>query len=145
MVKWDELKTNVGNALKDIFENLDLEGIKNAISSLVENVMGFLTSLDWYKIGHTVGEMLSGVDWLGVLMDVKDKIIWPAVKGFWDGIMADGKNHILGWIGKIKSFFSSEYGPVAGLAIAAVFGVLVKVLSTVGKAAMTGWFAQASM
>lgn len=82
MVNWEDLKTRVGNALSDIFANLDIEGIKNAIADLVNSVMDFLLSVDWYQIGYTVGEMLSGVDWLGVLIDVKNKIIWPAIKGF---------------------------------------------------------------
>jgi predicted RNA binding protein with dsRBD fold (UPF0201 family) len=44
-VKWDELKEKVNKALSDIFENLDMETIKNAISGLITNVMDFLTSL----------------------------------------------------------------------------------------------------
>ena len=96
MVNWEELKTKVSTALQNIFDNLDMERIKTAVADLVNNVMDFLTSLDWYQIGHTVGEMLSGVDWLGVLIKVKNEIIWPAVKGFWEGLMADGKNLLLG-------------------------------------------------
>ncbi len=75
MVDWETLKTKVTTALQDIFDNLDIEGIKTAVSGLVDNIMDFLLEIDWYQIGYTVGEMLSGVDWLGVLMDVKDRII----------------------------------------------------------------------
>ena len=74
-IDWENLKTKFNGALEDIFTNLDMEGIKTAVASLVNNVMDFLKSVDWYQIGHTVGEMLSGVNWLGVLIDVKDKII----------------------------------------------------------------------
>ena len=35
-------------------------------------MVDFIESVDWYKIGHTFGEMLSGVDWLGVFKTVKD-------------------------------------------------------------------------
>lgn len=109
MVDWENLKTRVSTALSNIFDNLDIESIKKAITSLVNNIMDFLKSIDWYQIGHTVGEMLSGVDWLGVLKDVKDQIIWPAFKGFWDGLMSDGKNYILGFIGKITSWFKESF------------------------------------
>ena len=122
MVNWEELKTKVSTALQNIFDNLDMEGIKKAVADLVNSVMDFLLSVDWYKIGHTVGEMLSGVDWLGVFKDVKDNIIWPAFKGFWDGLMADGKNLLVGWIGKISSWFKeSFFGPI----VASILGVLV--------------------
>lgn len=139
MVNWEELKTKVSTALQNIFDNLDMEGIKKAVADLVNNVMDFLKSIDWYQIGHTVGEMLSAVDWLGVLIDVKDKIIWPAVKGFWDGLMADGKNYLLGWIGKIQSFFSSEYGPLIGTAIGVVVAGIGATIKTLVLPSMIGW------
>ena len=122
MVDWETLKTKVTTALQDIFDNLDIEGIKTAVSGLVDNIMDFLLEIDWYQIGYTVGEMLSGVDWLGVLMDVKDRIIWPAWKGFWDGLMADGKNLLLGWVGKIGTWFEkSFFGPI----VKTILGILV--------------------
>lgn len=48
------------------------------------------------------------------MREVKDTAIWPAFKGFWDGLMSDGKNWILGTIGKIGSWFEkSFFGPIA--------------------------------
>jgi len=126
MVNWEELKTKVSTALQNIFDNLDMERIKTAVADFVNNIMDFLKSIDWYQIGHTVGEMLSGVDWLGVFKDVKDRIIWPAFKGFWDGLMADGKNLLLGWVGKIKSWLEvSFFGPIVKAIMTIVAGNVV--------------------
>lgn len=35
-------------------------------------MVDFIESVDWYKIGFTIGEMFSDVDWLGVFKTVKD-------------------------------------------------------------------------
>jgi hypothetical protein len=65
--------------------------------------------------------MLSGVDWLGVFKSVKDDVIWPAFKGFWDGLMSDGKNLLIGTLGKVGSWFKESFwGPFAAAAFGAV-------------------------
>lgn len=65
--------------------------------------------------------MLSGVDWLGVLKNVKDEVIMPAWSGFWDGLMSDGQNYIIGTLGKIGTWFKESFwGPVASTIFGAV-------------------------
>lgn len=120
-IDWEQIKNSVQTALTNLFNNLDVEKIKTAIAQLVEDAMEFLKSVDWYQIGYTVGEMLSGVDWLGVFKSVKDEVIWPAFKGFWNGLMSDGQNFLLGIIGKVKSWFEESFwGPFAAAAFGAV-------------------------
>lgn len=64
--------------------------------------------------------MLSGVDWLGVLKNVKDEVIMPAWSGFWDGVMSDGQNLLLGTLGKIGTWFKESFwGPFAAAAFGA--------------------------
>lgn len=81
-IDWEQIKNSINTALSSLFEKLDVQKIKESITKLVNDAMDFLRSVDWYKIGHTVGEMLSGVDWIGVLKTVKDTVIWPAWNGF---------------------------------------------------------------
>jgi len=116
-IDWETVRESITTALTNLWENLDVEDAKETITELVNQLMETLKTVDWYKIGHTVGEMLSGVDWLGVFKDLKDQVIWPAFKGFWDGLMSDGKNFLIGEVGKIKSWFSESFlGPiVAGI------------------------------
>jgi len=134
MVDWETLKTNVNNTFKSIFENIDIEGIKKAVADLVNSIMDFLLSIDWYQIGYTVGAMLSGVDWLGVFKDVKDNIIWPALKGFWDGLMDDGKNALISSIGKIITWFKVTF---LGQIISGIAGFLANAAMFAG---ITGLF-----
>lgn len=61
-INWEQIKDSVQTALSSLFENLDVEKIKTSIGKLVNDAMDFLKSVNWYEIGHTVGEMLSGVD-----------------------------------------------------------------------------------
>lgn len=56
--------------------------------------------------------------------------------------MSDGKNLILGSIGKIKSFFSGEFGPVVGGAIGASLGVIAGIVGKLIGPTITGLFAQ---
>jgi hypothetical protein len=105
------------------------------VNGLVEVVKG----LDWYQIGYTVGEMLSGVDWLSVLNTAKNAI-WQAFKGFWNGLMSDGKNFLVGWIGKIKGFFSADWGPLVGVAIGAALTATLGLLSKTIQPILFGWF-----
>ena len=71
--------------------------------------------------------MLSGVDWLGVLKKVKDEIIMPAWSGFWDGLMSDGKNYIIGTLGKIGTWFKESFwGPFARIALTVVGAKVIK-------------------
>ena len=81
-IDWQQIKDSINRALTSLWENLDVEKIKTSIGKLVGDFEDFLRSVDWYKIGHTVGEMLSEVDWIGLLKTVKDEVIWPAWKGF---------------------------------------------------------------
>ena len=141
---WETMKNSIQTALNAAFEKIDVEKIKTSIGMLVNDAVEFLKNIDWYQIGYTVGEMLSEVDWLGILIDVKDNVIWPAVKGFFDGIMSDGQNSLLGWLGKIRSFFSTEYGPAIGLAMALFIGPALKILSAAYTPAMIGWFTEAA-
>ena len=43
--------------------------------------------------------------------------------------MSDGKNFLVGWIGKIKGFFSAEWGPLVGVAIGAAFTAIMSLAS----------------
>lgn len=143
-INWDLIRTSVQTALDTLFANLDVEKIKTSIGKLVDDAVEFLKDIDWYQIGYTVGQMLAEVDWLGVLIDVKDNVIWPAVKGFFDGVMGDGKNTLLGWIGKIRSFFSTDYGPAIGAAMAMFVAPALAILGSAYKPAMIGWFTEAA-
>lgn len=108
-IDWEQIKNSIQTALSSLFERLDVEKIKVSIQKLVNDALDFLKSVDWYEIGHTVGEMLSGVDWLGVFKSVKDDVIWPAFKGFWDGLMSDGKNLLIGTLGKVGTWFKESF------------------------------------
>lgn len=141
---WETMKNSIQTALNTAFEKLDVEKIKGAIGKLIGDAVDFLENIDWYEIGYTVGEMLSEVDWLGILIDVKNNVIWPAVKGFFDGIMSDGQNNLLGWLGKIRTFFSTDYGPAIGAAIALFVAPALKILSAAYTPAMIGWFTEAA-
>jgi hypothetical protein len=58
---------------------------------------------------------------LGVLKKVKDEIIMPAWSGFWDGLMSDGQNYIIGTLGKIGTWFKESFwGPFAAAAFGAI-------------------------
>lgn len=52
--------------------------------------------------------------------------------------MSDGKNLFLGGIGKIKSFFSAEYGPTIGAAMGLFIVPAFGALSGLWKPALTG-------
>ena len=126
-IDWETVRKSITTALTNLWENLDVEDAKETITELVNQLMETLKTVDWYKIGHTVGEMLSGVDWLGVFKDLKDQVIWPAFKGFWDGLMSDGKNFLIGQIGKIKSWFKeSFFGPI----VAGISTILFNLIKT---------------
>ena len=56
--------------------------------------------------------------------------------------MADGKNLLLGWVGKIRSFFSADYGPMIGLAIGASLGAITKIVGGLIGPIITGLFAR---
>ena len=71
-IDWQQIKDSINRALTSLWEKLDVEKIKTAIGKLAEDFVDFIESVDWYKIGYTIGEMLSGVDWLGVFKTVKD-------------------------------------------------------------------------
>lgn len=112
-IDWNGLVEKINGFISDAIAGLDMETIKNAIKTLVENIVNVLIELDWYELGEAIGEAFSSVDWLGVLQKVKDEVIWPAFKGFWDGLMADGKNYLIGWIGKISSWLEKSFlGPI---------------------------------
>ena len=117
-IDWEKIKESISRAISSLFENLDVDKIKTSIGKLVNDFMDFLKSVDWYQLGYTLGEMLSEVDWLGILKGVYNEVLWPAVKGFWDGLMSDGKNYILGWIGKISSWFKTNFFGVLAALIA---------------------------
>ena len=81
-IDWNGLVEKINGFITDAIAGLDMETIKNAIKTLVENVVNVLIELDWYELGEAIGEAFSSVDWLGVLKKVKDEVIWPAFKGF---------------------------------------------------------------
>lgn len=58
--------------------------------------------------------------------------------------MSDGKNFILGSIGKVGSFFSTEYGPTIGAAIALFVGPALSILTKAYQPALIGWFTEAA-
>lgn len=111
---WELLTKRIQEIIANALEKLDLATIKSAIETTVKNLTKLIKSIDFYEIGYAVGTALSGVNWLGVFKTVKDAI-WSAYKGFWDGFMSDGKNYLIGTIGKIHSWFKeSFFGPIAG-------------------------------
>lgn len=138
-IDFQQIKESLQTALGNVFANLDVEGIKSAITTLVNGLVEVVKGLDWYQIGFTVGEMLSGVDWLGVLNTAKNAI-WQAFKGFWDGLMSDGKNYLVGRIAKIKGFFSADWGPLVGVAIGAALTATLGLLSKTIQPILFGWF-----
>ena len=81
-IDWEKIKESISRAISSLFENLDVDKIKTSIGKLVNDFMDFLKSVDWYQLGYTLGEMLSEVDWLGILKGVYNEVLWPAVKGF---------------------------------------------------------------
>ena len=111
---WELLTKRIQEIIANALEKLDLATIKSAIETTAKNITKLIKSIDFYEIGYAVGTALSGVNWLGVFKTVKDAI-WSAYKGFWNGFMSDGKNYLIGTIGKIHSWFKeSFFGPIAG-------------------------------
>lgn len=119
---WELLTKRIQEIIAVALKKLDVETIKKAIEITVKNLTKLIKSIDFYEIGYTVGECLSGVDWLKAFKTVKDAI-WQAYKGFWDGLMSQGKNYLIGTIGKISSWFKeSFFGPIAGAIVKILVG-----------------------
>ena len=106
---WELLTKRIQEIIANALEKLDLATIKSAIETTVKNLTKLIKSIDFYEIGYTVGSALAGVDWLSAFKTVKDAI-WSAWKGFWNGLMSDGKNLIIGTVGKIISLLRKASG-----------------------------------
>ena len=51
-----------------------MKTIKSAITTTAKNVVELIKGLDFYQVGHTIGEALSGVNWLQVFLTVKNAV-----------------------------------------------------------------------
>lgn len=105
---WNLLKTRIQEVIANALAKLDMDSIKTAITTTVNNIVKIVKELDFYSIGYAIGEALSGVNWLSVFKTAKDTI-WEGWKGFWDGFISDGKNYLIGTIGRISTWFEKSF------------------------------------
>ena len=98
---WDEAFANMENKAQDladkiekfftpvkkIFQDLfdgDFFAAGQDTSKLVAGIFNWfadaIDAVDWYKIGHNMGEYLAGIDWIDVFKAV-GRVLWEGIKG----------------------------------------------------------------
>ena len=98
---WDEAFANMENKAQDladkieeffapvkkIFQDLfdgDLFAAGQDSSKLVAGIFNWfadaIAAVDWYKIGHNIGEFLAGIEWINVFRAV-GRFMWEGIKG----------------------------------------------------------------
>lgn len=98
---WDEAFANMENKaqnladkieeffapVKKIFQDLfdgDFFAAGQDTSKLVSGIFNWfadaIAAVDWYKIGHNMGEYLAGIDWIDVFKAV-GRVLWEGIKG----------------------------------------------------------------
>lgn len=98
---WDEAFANMENKAQDladkieeffapvkkIFQDLfagDFFAVGQDTSKLVAGIFNWfadaIDAVDWYKIGHNMGEYLAGIDWIDVFKAV-GRVLWEGIKG----------------------------------------------------------------
>lgn len=98
---WDEAFANMENKAQDladkieeffapvkkIFQDLfdgDFFAAGQDSSKLVAGIFNWfadaIAAVDWYKIGHNIGEFLAGIDWIDIFKAV-GRVMWEGLKG----------------------------------------------------------------
>lgn len=126
---------NFGNAwaqrFNGLFENLDAESLAKAISKWIRgaltSVTTFLTNTDFELIGRRVGEFITNIDWVGIVIDLSKlaKAILSAI---------------------INAFIGLSEDPNAMIEIGAVLGLWFGSKAVIGKiaTALSGAIASAT-
>lgn len=104
-IKWDELGTKIGNSISEFFKKMnevDKDGLTGfqklgkTVSGLATGIMDMLSnaldSIEWDKVGQSVVDFLTSIDWLDVInkaVTLKSKIsnaLWELFKAAIKGI-----------------------------------------------------------
>lgn len=66
-IDWEGIKNTMFYWMTDSLFNFDAQAFGESIGSLLNNLIGLAEGIDWYMIGVKVGEMLTGIDWIGII------------------------------------------------------------------------------
>lgn len=79
------------NEIKTLIQNEDWEGLGSYISDGIVGALSFLSDkideFDWERLGYSIGEFLSGIDWLKIIKEgFRLKFnVWKAIAEVWFG------------------------------------------------------------
>lgn len=81
--KIEKFFTPVKKIFQDLFDG-DFFAVGQDTSKLVAGIFNWfadaIDAVDWYKIGHNMGEYLAGIDWIDVFKAV-GRVLWEGING----------------------------------------------------------------
>lgn len=91
-IEWRTLGTQIAtwfeNALNEIDWMMVGEAIHNALSGLLDIIIGFLEEMDWVSVGEKIGEFLEGLDWDSICNKVGEALKL-ALKSIFETVFGD--------------------------------------------------------
>lgn len=109
--QWADKIGVVFKPLQDMFQNISLgnyeqagENFSDFWINIFDSIANAIDNVNWYDIGHKIGEFLAGIDWFGLLKSVGN-LIWQAIKSS------------IEWAAGVYDAAPLEYTILAGIAL----------------------------
>ena len=82
---WKEVSEAVSHAINVIIAQINLDDLGKELNRLLQRILEFLGSINWYELGYKVGQFLGEIDWPSIFTTVGKIIVdalWGAINGF---------------------------------------------------------------